>query len=360
MEMEVLGHDPFVTEEAAALHGVHLAPLPDLLAKADAVTVHVPLTRSTRNLIGAAEIGLMKPSALLINVARGGVIDEAALATALADGKLAGAAVDVFIDEPPVGSPLLEAPKTILTPHLGASTAEAQTRVAVEAAEQIRDVLAGRPARYAVNAPLLTPETAQVVAPYMPLARTLGQLYAQFAPDLSNLTLEVAGELATHDTSPLIAAALSGILEHGSEARVNVINAQSLAKARGISIAERKIGESGRYTSMLSLIGSTTVGGTVAAGESRLVRLGDYWLDVSPGTYMLITHHQDMPGTMGRIGQILGEADVNISAMNLGRSAPRADALMILALDDRVPDEVAERIRANEAVLDLWLIHLTQ
>ena len=359
MEMDVLGHDPFVTEEAAALHGVHPLPLRDLLARADAVTVHVPLTRSTRNLIGSAEIALMKPGAFLVNVARGGVIDEAALAGALADGHLGGAAVDVFTEEPPKESPLLSAPNTILTPHLGASTAEAQTRVAVEVAEQVVDVLAGRPARYAVNAPLLALETAQVVAPYMPLARTLGQLYAQFAPDLTGLTLEVAGELASHDTSPLVAAALSGILEQGTESRVNVINAPSLARARGINIAERKVSESGRYTSMLSLTGSTAVGGTVAAGEPRLVRLGDYWLDVSPGTNMLVTRHHDMPGTMGRIGLILGEADVNISAMHLGRNSPRGDALMILALDDAVPDEVAARIREHEAVLDLWLIRLT-
>jgi len=360
MEMDIVGHDPFVTEEAAALHAVHLLPLRDLLARADAVTVHVPLTRSTRNLIGAPEIALMKSGAFLVNVARGGVIDEAALAAALTEGRLGGAAVDVFTEEPPKDSPLLSAPKTILTPHLGASTAEAQTRVAVEAAEQVLDVLAGRPARYAVNAPLLTLETAQLVAPYMPLARTLGQLYAQFAPDLSGLTLEVAGELASHDTSPLVAAALSGILEQGTESRVNVINAPSLARARGINIAERKVGESGRYTSLLSLTGSTVVGGTVAATELRLVRLGDYWLDMSPVTNMLITRHQDLPGTMGRIGQILGEADVNISAMHLGRNSPREDALMILALDDAVPDKVAARIRDHEAVLDLWLIRLTQ
>jgi D-3-phosphoglycerate dehydrogenase len=322
--------------------------------------VHVPLTRSTRNLIGRAELALMKPGAFLVNVARGGVIDEAALAEALTESRLAGAAVDVFTEEPPKGSPLLTAPNTILTPHLGASTAEAQTRVAVEAAEQVLDVLAGRPARYAVNAPLLTAETAPVVAPYMPLARLLGQLYAQFAPDFSGLTLEVAGELAAHDTSPLVASALSGILEQGSEGRVNVINAPSLAKARGISITERKIAESGRYTSLLSLTGSTTVGGTVAATEARLVRLGDYWLDMSPSTNMLVTRHQDLPGTMGRIGLILGEADVNISAMHLGRNSPRADALMILALDDPVPDEVAARIREHEAVLDLWLIHLNR
>jgi D-3-phosphoglycerate dehydrogenase len=360
MEMDVLGHDPYVTDEAAALHGIHLLPVNDLLAAADAVTVHVPLTRSTRNLIGAPEIALMKPGAFLVNVARGGVIDEAALAEALTNGRLAGAAVDVFTEEPPKDSPLLSAPRTILTPHLGASTAEAQTRVAVEAAEQVLDVLAGRPARYAVNSPLLTPETAQVVAPYMTLARTLGQLYAQFAPDLAGLTLEVAGELAAHDTSPLVAAALSGILEQGTQSRVNVINAPALARARGISMAERKISESGRYTSLLSITGSATVGGTVAGTEPRLVRLGDYWLDMNPGTNMLITRHRDRPGTMGTIGLMLGEADVNISAMHLGRNAPRADALMILALDDAVPDHVAARIRANEAVLDLWLIQLRQ
>jgi D-3-phosphoglycerate dehydrogenase len=357
-EMDVLGHDPYVTEEAAALHGVRLLPMRDLLAQADAVTVHVPLTRSTRNLIGAAEIALMKPGAFLVNVARGGVIEEEALAEALTEGRLGGAAVDVFTEEPPKDSPLLAAPNTILTPHLGASTAEAQTRVAIEAAEQVLDVLAGRPARYAVNAPLLTPETAQVVAPYMGLARTLGQLYAQFAPDLSGLTLEVAGELAAHDTTPLVAAALSGLLDPGSEGRVNVINAPSLARARGISIAERKVGQSGRYTSLLSLTGSTTVGGTVAAGEPRLVRLGDYWLDMSPGPNMLITRHQDRPGTMGTIGVTLGKSDVNISGMHLARGEPRADALMILALDDAVPADVAATILAHEAVLDLWLIRL--
>ncbi len=357
-EMDVLGHDPYVTEDAAALHGVRLLPMKDLLAQADAVTVHVPLTRSTRGLIGADEIALMKPGAFLVNVARGGVIEEAALATALTEGRLGGAAVDVFTEEPPKDSPLMSAPHTILTPHLGASTAEAQTRVAVEAAEQVLDVLAGRSARYAVNAPLLTPETAQVIAPYLPLARTLGQLYAQFAPDLENLTLEVAGELASHDTTPLVAAALSGLLEPASEGRVNVINAPSLAKARGINLVERKIPESGRYTSMLSLTGSATVGGTVAAGKSRLVRLEDYWLDMGPSPNMLITRHRDRPGTMGTIGLMLGKADVNISAMHLARGEPRADALMILALDDVVPADVAAGIRSQEAVLGLWLIRL--
>jgi len=358
LEMVLVGHDPYVTEELATHHGVRLVALDELLRTAHAVTVHVPLTRSTRGLIGAAQLAMMRPDALLINVARGGVIEEDALAAALHAGRLGGAAVDVFVNEPPVDSPLLGAPDTVLTPHLGASTTEAQTRVAVEAAEQVLDVLAGRPARYAVNAPLLTPETAGALAPYLPLARTLGQFYAQFAPDLEGLTLEVAGELAAYDASPLAAAALGGLLETVTEERVNLVNASHVAKAHGISMVERKDPEAGRYASMLTLSGSTAVGGTVSAGESRLVRLDGYWVDIPPAPQMLVTRHQDRPGTMGSIGRILGEADVNISAMHLGRAGLRADAIMILALDESVPLEAAARIREQAAVLDLWLVRL--
>jgi len=358
LEMELVGHDPYVTEDAAAHHGVRLVSLDRLFSASDVITVHVPLTRTTRGLIGAAELARMKPDALLINVARGGVVDEDALAAALRDGVIGGAAVDVFVTEPPVGSALLDAPSTVLTPHLGASTEEAQTRVAVEAAQQVLEVLAGRPARYAVNAPLLTAETAQAVGPFLPLARLVGQLYAQLAPDLEGLTLEISGELAAHDASPLAAAALGGLLENVTEERVNLVNASHVARAHGIALVEHKTPESGRYASMVTLSGSTTVGGSMAAGQPRLVRLGDYWVDVPPAPHMLVTRHHDRPGTMGRIGQMLGDADVNISAMHLGRSAPRADALMILALDDPVPLEVAERIREQEAVRDLWLIRL--
>ncbi len=358
MEMELLGNDPFVTEEAAAQHGIRLLPLPELLERADVLTVHVPLTHATRGLIGADQLACMKPTALLVNVARGGVVDEAALSAALHQGRLAGAAVDVFENEPPAGSPLLGAPNTVLTPHLGASTEEAQARVAVETAQQILDVLAGRSARYAVNAPLVTPETEQALVPYLPLARTLGQFYAQFAPTLENLTLELAGEIADYDSAPVAAALLAGLLETATDERVNAINAPLLARERGLHLAERRTSESPRYQSLLTVSGATTVAGTVSGSEARLVRLGDYWVDMPPARWMLVTRHQDRPGTMGRIGLMLGEADVNISAMHLGRRGPRADALMILALDDPVPVAVADRIRAHEAVLDLWLIRL--
>ncbi len=357
-EMDIIGHDPFVTEEAAARRGIRLASVADILRTADAITVHVPLTAKTRGLISADELRMMKREAFLINVARGGVIDEAALAEALAAGTIAGAAVDVYSEEPlPADNPLRGAPNTILTPHLGASTEEAQTRVAVETAEQVLDVLAGRSARYAVNAPLLTPETAQAVGPYLPLARTLGRLYAQFAPDLTGLTLEVAGELASHDTSALVAATLGGLLAD-TEERVNVVNAPALAKARGISLVERRVPDAGRHASLLTISGSAIVAGTVANGESRLVRLQEHWLDMAPADYMLVTHHQDRPGTVGKVGVLLGESDVNISAMYLARTDPRADAYMILALDDAPDQAVTDRIRAMEAVLDLWLIRL--
>jgi D-3-phosphoglycerate dehydrogenase len=359
LEMQVVGFDPYVTPEAAALHGIRLLPLADILPIADVLTVHVPKTRDTTSLIGAAELASMKRDALLINVARGGVVDEAALAEALRAGTIAGAAVDVYSAEPPPEDhPLRDVPHIILTPHLGASTEEAQTRVAVEACEQVCDVLAGRPARYAVNAPLMTPETADALAPYLPLARTLGQFYAQFASNVGGLTLEVAGEIAEHDSAPLVAAALGGILERHTEERVNVVNAPSLARARGISMAVLKLPDTGRYSSLLTLRGERSVSGTVSAGEARLVALDGYEIDLAPTAHMLVSRHQDRPGAIGAVGKAMGDADVNISAMHLGRSDKRSIAFMILALDEAVPEEAAERIRSFEAMLDVWLISL--
>jgi D-3-phosphoglycerate dehydrogenase / 2-oxoglutarate reductase len=364
MEMTVLASDPFVTTEQAAHHGVELVPFETILERSDVITVHVPMTRATRGLIGRDQLARMKPGAILLNVARGGVVDEAAVAAALRDGHLGGAGIDVFEQEPPTGSPLLDAPNTVLTPHLGASTAEAQVAVAEEIADQVLDVLAGRSARYAVNAPLLTPETARALAPYLPLAEILGRFFAQFARrGVRTLTLEIAGELATFDGSPLTAAVLRGLLETSTTERVNLVNAGALAKARGITLVERKTPDAGAYAAQLTLSGeaggkTTTVAGTVAGGEPRLTRLDDYRLDMEPADVMLITRHRDKPGMIGRIGQILGEADVNISAMHLGRSAPRADALMILALDEDIPAGVGEAIRAHEAVIDIWPIRL--
>jgi len=362
-EMTLIGSDPYVTREAGAVHGIEVIPFEKLLTRADAITLHVPLTEQTRGLIGAVALARMKPDAIVVNAARGGLVDEAALAAALREGRLGGAGIDVFEEEPPKASPLIDAPRTVLTPHLGASTAEAQALVAVEAAQQVLDVLAGRPARYAVNAPLVAPEAAVALGPYLELARLLGRFYAQFTrAGLAALELDLSGEAAEHDPAPLTAAALEGLLGGSTEERVNLINAQLLAKARGIQLVERRLHATDSRAEVLlegsSGLEETAVGGSVVGGEPRLTRLGGYAMDMAPAPFMLVTRHQDRPGTMGRIGLILGEADVNISAMALGRSGPRADAFMVLALDDPLPDAVAARIRADPAVIDVWAIRL--
>ncbi len=364
MEMPLLVADPFVTAEQAALHDAELVALDELLARADVVSLHVPKTRGTAGMIGAGELARMKPTAFLLNVARGGVVDESALADALAGGTIAGAAVDVFSTEPPVGSPLLAAPHAVLTPHLGASTVEAQVRVAVEAAQQVVDVLEGRPARYAVNAPLLAPETARALAPYLPLAHAMGSFLAQYARGgIDTLSVEVAGELAANDTSQIAAAALQGMLEEATAERVNLVNAATIARARGIAVTEMRTADAGAYATLVTLRAGTgersaRIGGTIEAGQPRIVRIDEYRLDMEPAAAILVTRHHDRPGMVGRIGALLGEADVNISAMTLARSAPRADALMLLALDEAVPDAVAAAIRGMDSILDVWVLHL--
>ena len=364
MQMTVLGSDPFVTSDQAANLGVELVSFDELVERSDAITVHVPKNKGTTGLINAAVIERMKPGVLLLNVARGGVIDEADLAAALRSGRVAGAGIDVFNTEPPTGSPLLDAPNTLLTPHLGASTAEAQVAVAEEVAEQILEVLDGRSARYAVNAPLLTPETAQAIAPYLPLAETLGRFTAQMIREAPRtLTLEIAGEPASYDASPLVAAALRGLLETDTEERVNLVNAGTLARARGITVVERKTPIAGAFSSLLTLtaeadLQTVTLAGTVANGEPRLVRLQEHAMDLAPAGVMLISYHRDRPGTVGKVGVLLGEADVNISSMTLARSAPRADAYMVLALDDDPPPSVVEAIAGLDAMIDTWVVRL--
>jgi D-3-phosphoglycerate dehydrogenase len=364
MQMHVLGADPFVTPEQAATFGVDLVSFDEIVTRADVITVHVPKTKATAGMINREVMARMKPGVLLLNVARGGIIDEQDLADALAAGTVAGAGIDVYNTEPPTGSPLLDAPNTLLTPHLGASTAEAQVAVAEEVAEQILEVLGGGSARYAVNAPLLTPETAQAIAPYLPLAETLGRFAAQMARTAPRtLTLEIAGEPAAYDASSLVAAVLRGLLESTTEERVNLVNAGTLAKARGIEVVERKTPNAGAFSSLLTLTtqadGQTvTLAGTVANGEPRLVRLQEHKMDLAPAGVMIILHHRDRPGTVGRVGALLGAVDVNISSMTLARSAPRGDAYMVLALDDDVPPEVVAAISSEQAMIETWVVRL--
>ena len=355
LDMNVLAADPFVSEEYARRLDVHLVPLETLIREADFISVHVPLTPATRGLIGERELAAAKPGVRLINCARGGIVDERALLSALESRRVAGAALDVFTQEPPTGNPLLAHPRVVVTPHLGASTEEAQVGAAIEVAEQVIAVLRGQPARYAVNVPAMRPEALAALAPYLHLAEKLGQLLAQLeAGPFDRLEIAYSGEIADFDTTALKAAAVHGLFREASPDRVNLVNALLVARNRGLHVAEQKSDEpADNYTNLISLrvdsAGSFVrqVAGTVINGDPHIVRVDDYRVDVVPGGgYLLFCHHTDRPGVIGRIGTLLGNHDVNISFMQVGRRQPRGEAMMVLGLDEHISedDELFRRI----------------
>jgi D-3-phosphoglycerate dehydrogenase len=349
--MRLLGYDPFVSPDYARVLGVELMPLEPLLTEADFVTLHTPLTESTRRLISTRELSLMKSGARLINVARGELIDEEALLLALDSGKLAGAALDVFSQEPPGETPLVRHPKVVVTPHLGASTQEAQREVAVEAAEQILAVLRGEPARSTVNAPFLPPEVHAVLAPYIPVASLVGKLLTAMAEgQFVGVRVSYEGDIAQHDTAILKAAALAGLLAPVSQEPVNLINAPILAQKRGLRVMEQKNGVAQEYTSLITATlnttnGSMTLAGTSMRNEPHIVKINDYWLDITPSVpYLLFVDNQDKPGSIGAVGTVAGRHNINISFMEVGRLSPRGRAMMVLGLDDSVPPHVLAEI----------------
>ncbi|HUE76269.1 MAG TPA: phosphoglycerate dehydrogenase [Chloroflexota bacterium] len=369
--MQVVAFDPFVTREYAQRLGVTTTTLSEMLAVADFVSIHVPLTQATRGLIGAEELSHMKKSARLVNCARGGIVDESSLADALARGQIAGAGVDVFEEEPPSSSPLLRNreiwDRIVLTPHLGASTEEAQVGAAVEVARQVIAVLNGEPARYAVNAPAILPETMIALAPYVALGEKLGYLYAQLVDGpLDRLEIDYGGEIAEYDTTPIKAAVVKGFLRAATPEHITLVNALLLAKNRGLTIVERKSTTTAEsYANLLSVRADgeqfvCELAGTVHGTEPHIVRINQYWVDmVIPSSgYLMFCYHSDRPGMIGSIGSMLGNADVNISFMQVGRRAPRGEAMMVLGLDDSVPDELYQRIVAESDIRAARLAHL--
>lgn len=366
LEMRVIAHDPFVTTERARALGVESVDFDTLLAQSDVLTVHSPLTASTEDLIGAAEIARMKDGARLINVARGGIINEQAIAAGIASGKLGGAAIDVFTSEPPVDSPLAGNPKIILTPHLGASTAEAQERVAVDVAEQIVDCLAQRPVRYAVNAPMLPPETLKVVGPYLAVAETIGSIATQLVTGtLKTIEIDYYGEIAEHDVTPLRAAVIRGLLRPISEENVNIVNANVVAQGRGWRIDERSRSSHEVFVNMIEVRVTTTeeevaVGGTVDRGQPNIVQLNGLDIDLVPehNTYLLVCDNDDRPGMIGKVGTLLGKFDINVSSMQVGRRQRRGRALMLLAVDECPTDEQHRQIEAIEGIYNVRIARL--
>jgi D-3-phosphoglycerate dehydrogenase / 2-oxoglutarate reductase len=360
LDMHVLVYDPYVPDEHARRIGLEPTDLEVLLKASDFVSLHVPLTEATRGILGAAQIAHLRPSAFVINCARGGLIDEAALLSALDAGCLAGAAVDVFSSEPVrADDPLPRHPKVVATPHLGAST------VAVQVANEVLAVLDGRPAQFAVNAPSLRPEDVEFLEPYMDLVAMLGKLATQLANDrVRSAEISYRGEIAERNVGVLTAAAVQGLLEPISATPVNLVNARHLAQQRGLDIVETRSSTPEHYTSLVRVTvntraGATSVAGVISDGRPNVVQIDNFELHLPPTPgYLLVTQHDDRPGMIGLVGTLLGEADINISSMQVGRKTRRGNALMILSVDEPVPSEVVERIRQVASVAAINVIKL--
>ncbi|MEB3304828.1 MAG: phosphoglycerate dehydrogenase [Cyanobacteriota bacterium] len=354
MGMEVTAYDPFISPERAQQMQVRLLPLPQLFAEADYISLHLPRTVETENLVNSALLRTMKPTARLVNCARGGIVDEAALAEALEQGVIAGAALDVFAAEPLAADSVLRNVhnRLILTPHLGASTAEAQENVAIDVAEQIRDVLLGLPARSAVNIPGLTPELLNQLKPHLQLAETLGQLLSQMGGgQVSELEVRLQGDFASLESQPLVVAALKGVLSTALGDSINFVNATLEARDRGIKVLEVKDDGSRDFAGGSLLLRSrgskgphSVAGAVFNEGELRIISIDDFPVNVAPSHHMLFTRHRDMPGIIGQLGSLLGEHNVNIASMQVGRQIVRGDAVMVLSLDDPIPPSLLASI----------------
>ena len=367
MGMKLLAYDPFISTERADQLGCRLVELELLMRESDYITLHIPKTPETLHLINAEVLSKMKPTARIINCARGGIIDEAALAEAIKSGKIAGAAIDVYENEPlQADSPLRSVGQNIvLTPHLGASTAEAQVNVAIDVAEQIRDVLLGLPARSAVNIPGIYPDSIEKLKPYLQLAETLGNLVSQLAGGrVDYLNVQLQGELATNQGQPVVVAALKGLLSQALRERVNYVNASIEAKERGIRVVETRDASIRDYTGSLHLrakgtLGEHTVTGAVLGdSEIRITSVDDFPVNVAPTHHMLFTLHRDMPGIIGRIGSQLGSFNVNIASMQVGRKIVRGDAVMVLSLDDPLPEGILAEIIKVPGIRDAYTVNL--
>jgi D-3-phosphoglycerate dehydrogenase len=366
LDMRVYVYDPYVPDEHARRSGMEPVSLDALLEAADFVSLHVPLTEATRGILSAARLAQMRPGAFVVNCARGGLVDDVALLAALDSGRLAGAAVDVFAKEPvATDDPLPRHPKVVATPHLGASTVEAQVNVAAQIAAEVLAVLEGRPAQFAVNAPSLRPEDAEALAPYLGLVQMLGKLATQFAEDpIRSAEISYRGEIAERNVGVLTAAAVQGLLEPISDTAVNLVNARLLAQQRGLEVVETRSTTPEQYTSLVRVTvntraGATSVAGVISDGRANVVQIDDYELHLAPTPgYLLVTQHVDKPGIIGLVGTLLGEADINISSMQVGRRTRRGEALMLLSVDEAVPGEVVERIREAASVETIKVIKL--
>ena len=359
--MRVKAYDPFLSKDVADQAGVELVKLEDVYRSADYITVHVPITEETTNMISDKQFDMMKPGVRVINCARGGIIDEVALAKALESGKVAGAAFDVYKEEPPKDFPLLKFPnQVVLTPHLGASTEEAQVNVAIEIAHQISDALLGKGIRNAANYPSVDPETYHVLQPYINLCEKLGSFTSQISQGaLNEVMVTYSGDIAKHDTSALTMALMKGLLSPMLQDTVNFINSLALAKERGIRVMESKSMQSEEFVTLVSLEIKThkeshKIAGTLfTKTEPRIVKIDEFYVEAIPTGCMLIMHNWDKPGLIGNLGKLMGEYNVNIAAMSFGREKQGGKALTVLNIDSCVSPELLEKVKAISHILSV-------
>jgi D-3-phosphoglycerate dehydrogenase / 2-oxoglutarate reductase len=371
--MRLLAYDPYVSRDRAAQMGVELASLADVLARADVVSIHLPKTPETVGLIGEAELAAMKRGARLVNTARGGIVDEAALAKAVGDGHLAGAAIDVFEEEPTTASPLFEQERVVVTPHLGASTTEAQDKAGVTIAEQLLLALAGEFVPNAVNVD--AGPVPDALRPFLALAEKLGRLYTALAGGGTGgrgsalgggrLHIDYVGTLAEQDTRVLTLAALKGLFTPVVSEPVTFVNAPLLAAERGFEVTETKTSLSRDWVDLITLSGEGSRGQVGVAGTTvgqrdaeRLVAINGIPIDMAPADHMAFLFYEDRPGVIGRVGSILGESGVNIASMQVGRRKQGGEALMALTVDAGIPAGVLERVEAEIGAHDSTFIHL--
>jgi D-3-phosphoglycerate dehydrogenase / 2-oxoglutarate reductase len=364
--MKVLAFDPFLSREVAESLGVEVVELKDILSRADYITVHTPLTEETRHMISTKEFTLMKKGVRLVNCARGGIIDELALAQAIKEGKVAGAALDVFEKEPlSPESELLKIDSIIATPHLGASTEEAQVNVAIEVAEIVRDALLGKGIRNAANYPCLEAEVCNILEPYINLSEKLGMFSGQLVEGrFQELSITYSGEIIQYNLSPLTMALVKGILSPILKETVNFINAVSLARERGINVREAKSSKEGEFVNLIQLEIRTDketkkIAGTLSANKQpRIVKVDDSYMEVTPAGEMIVMQNWDKPGIIGSLGSLMGQYNINIAAMTFGRRERGGKAISVLNVDSPISSEVLDKIRKTENVLEVKVIRI--
>ncbi|OGR93094.1 MAG: phosphoglycerate dehydrogenase [Elusimicrobia bacterium RIFCSPLOWO2_01_FULL_59_12] len=364
--MRVLGYDPFASEDYAKACNITLEPLETLYKESDYLTVHVPLNETTKHMLNAKTILQLKPGVRIINCARGGIIDEKALAGAIESGHVKGAALDVFEEEPPAkDNPLLKLPQVIATPHLGAATEEAQVKVAQELAETIRDYFMTGTVRNAVNLPAMGAEEYRELEPYILLAEKLGKFITQlFEGAVKELRITYAGDISQKNTTPLTLAALKGFLDPILDLEVNLINAPHLARERGLKWVETKTSQAEDFTSLITLRAISgqkklSIAGTLLAKNSpRIVMIDELSVDVVPEGTMVVYTNLDRPGMIGFIGTLLGKHKINIAAMQVGRKASGGDAVTVVNVDSHVPKEILQQIREFPGITQVRCVKL--